>query len=135
LGLNIVLSRKGVIFDAQARQRQALMGSLDPKARGVWKELSSLRTQLAKLLTNKPAKMSAKEYQEKTVSLQWKIEKLESSLAAISPLVAEEMEQRQATVEKVAPFLTKGSVLVEFVRIGLFDWEKCKWSGKKDTSV
>ncbi|MFC1580144.1 tetratricopeptide repeat protein [Thermodesulfobacteriota bacterium] len=131
LGLNIVLSRKGVMFDAQARQRQALMGSLDPKAKGAWKELSSLRTQLAKLLMVKPNGMPAKEYQEKIVSLQWKIEKLESSLAALSPLVAEEVAQRQATVEKVASILPKGSVLVEFVRIGLFDWVKCKWSGKK----
>ncbi|MBW1789099.1 MAG: CHAT domain-containing protein, partial [Deltaproteobacteria bacterium] len=131
LGLNIVLSRKGVVFDAQARQRQALMSSVDPKAKEAWKELSSLRAQLAKLLMVKPDEMSAKEYQLKTVSLQWKIEKLESSLAALSPLVAEEMEQRQATAEKVASILPKGSVLAEFVKIGLFDWDKCKWSGKK----
>jgi tetratricopeptide (TPR) repeat protein len=131
LGLNIVLSRKGVIFDAQARQRQAIMSSTDPKAKETWKELSSLRSKLAKLLMDKPGELSAKEYQTKTVSFRWKIEKLESSLAAISPLAAEEMEQRQATVETVAPILPKGSVLVEFVRIGLFDWDHCKWSGRK----
>ncbi|MFC1489385.1 tetratricopeptide repeat protein [Thermodesulfobacteriota bacterium] len=131
LGLDIVLSRKGMVFDAQARQRQALMSSVDPKAKEAWKELSSLRTKLAKLFMVKPNKISAEEYHSKIVSLQWKIEKLESSLAAMNPLMAEEMEQRQATVEKVASILPKGSVLAEFVRIGLFDWDKCKWSGKK----
>ncbi|MFC1813781.1 tetratricopeptide repeat protein [Thermodesulfobacteriota bacterium] len=131
LGLNIVLSRKGVVFDAQAKQREALMGSADPKAKEAWKELSFLRSKLAKLLMAKPEEMSAEDYRSKTVSLQWQIEKLESGLAAISPLVAEEREQRQATVDKIAPILPEGSVLAEFVRIGVFDWDKCKWSGKK----
>jgi CHAT domain-containing protein/Tfp pilus assembly protein PilF len=127
MGLNIILSRKGVVFDAQTRQREAMANSLDPEARELWEKLSSNRAYLAKLLQGKPEKMPSEDYRSGIESLQSEIEDLESQLASMSGLVAEELEQRKATTEKVAGRLPKDAVLAEFVRIRDYDWSKGEW--------
>ena len=130
-GLELVLRRKGVVFDAQSRAREALQGRLSEAARKDWDQLSSLRSELARLLLNKlnkPATMTTDAYKDKLASLQRQIEETEKRLAGESALVAKELKQRTITVEAVAKDLPKNAALVEFVKIRDFDFPRGKWA-------
>ena len=116
-GLELVLRRKGVVFDAQSRAREALKGRLSETARKDFDRLSALRSELARLLLNKPEKMSADIYKEKLNTLQQEIEATERRLAGQSALVAKELQQRTVTVERVSKQLPKNAALAEFVKI------------------
>ena len=123
-GLELVLRRKGVVFDAQSRAREALQGRLSKEAKKEWDRLSALRSELAKLLLHKPDKMNAEEYKSKLASLQQQIEEIEKRLAGESALVAKELKQRTITVEAAMKTLSKDAALVEFVKISDSDFAK-----------
>ena len=125
-GLDLILSRKGIVFDAQSRQREAIATALDPKTKELWERLSSKHAALAKLLQTGPGKTSSEIYLARISSFQAEIQGLESELSSKSALVASELEQRRATAEKVARRLPKGSVLAEFVKIKDYDWDEGK---------
>lgn len=126
-GLAIVLQRKGIVFDAESRKRESLHNHLSGTAREQWSILSSLRSDLARLLLHKPEKMLAQVYTEKLASLQQQIEKAEKHLAKDSTLVATEFGQRAVTVEAVAGHLPPHTALVEFVKIQDFDFSGGRW--------
>jgi len=125
-GLMVVLRRKGIVFDAQSRAREALQGRLSEADRKDWERLSSLRGELARLSLSKPEKMSPEEYQKTLTVLEQQIEVVEKRLADASALVAKELKQRTVTVEAAAKALPKGSALVEFVRIRDYDFVQQK---------
>jgi CHAT domain-containing protein/tetratricopeptide (TPR) repeat protein len=120
----LVLRRKGVVFDAQSRAREALQGHLSEAARRAWDQLSSLRSELARLLLNKPEKMTRDAYTDKLASLQQRVEEAEKRLAGESALAAKELRSRTITVEIAAKALPKDSALVEFVKIPDYDFAK-----------
>lgn len=126
--LDLVLSRKGIVFDAQARQQDAIARNLDPETKKLWDDLSNQRAMLAKLMQNKPAQMSGEDYQKRIVEFQGYIAKQEGQLAARSTLVAEEYKQRKITSKEVAQTLGQDAVLVEYAKIRDFDWDLGKWS-------
>jgi len=126
--LNLVLSRKGIVFDAQARQQDAIARSLDPETRKLWDALSNQRSELAKLMQNKPEKMSGEDYQKRIADYQSEIGKLEARIASKSVLVAQELKQRTVTSQEVAQTLGKDGVLAEFVKIQDYDWDHGKWA-------
>jgi len=130
-GFYFILSRKGIVFDAQARQREAIASTLDPRGLELWSQLNSNRASLAKLHQNKPDKLSYDIYKEKIVILQGKIEMIESQLATMSSLVTEHLNQRKVTVGRVAKHLNKDMVLVEFVLIRDRDWKKGEWNNTR----
>ncbi|MFC1576625.1 tetratricopeptide repeat protein [Candidatus Omnitrophota bacterium] len=123
IGLDLVLSRKGVVFDAQARQHEAIARAIDPEAKRLWDKLTEYRAALAKLLQSKPEELSVETYRVKIDFLQKEIEELESELSSMSALVREEVKQRKVTAKNVAKRLPKGSVLAEFVKIDDYDWK------------
>jgi CHAT domain-containing protein/tetratricopeptide (TPR) repeat protein len=125
-GLELVLHRKGVVFDAQSRTREALQGRMSKTARKEWDRLSGLRSDLARLLLNKPEKLSLEDYRTTLASLQQQIEETEKHLAAESILVAKELQQRTISIERATKNLPKDSALVEFVKIRDFDFTKRK---------
>lgn len=125
--LALVIARKGVVFDAQARQQEAIAQSLDGDTAKLWVELNQQRGILAHLLQNKPAKMPSKTYKRKIKALYNSVETLETQLAGKSALVAEQLRQRNVTSTQLAKALPRGAVLAEFVRIRDRDWKKDKW--------
>ena len=125
-GLELVLRRKGVVFDAQSRARDALQGRLSEPARKEWGRLSALRSDLARLSLNKPEKMSPEAYKENLTSLHHEIESVERRLAGESVLVAKELRQRTLTVERVSKQLPKNAAFAEFVKIRDYDFAKEK---------
>jgi CHAT domain-containing protein/Tfp pilus assembly protein PilF len=126
--LDLVLSRKGIVFDAQARQQDAIARSLDPETKKLWDALSNQRSELAKLMQNKPEKMSGEDYQKRIASYQSEIGKLEGQLASKSALIAQDLKQRKITTKEVAQTLGKDGALVEYTKIQDYDWEHGKWS-------
>lgn len=127
-GLDLVLARKGIVFDAQARQNEALAASLDPTARKLWDELARQRALQSRLLQSKPEKLTQEEYRQQIKVQDDKVGLLERQLADKSTLVAEQLKQRNVTSEALAKRLPKGSVLAEFVKIKDYDWDKGRWS-------
>jgi CHAT domain-containing protein len=123
-GFETVLRRKGVVFDAEARTREAVQGRLPKAARQEWGRLSELRSELAQMLLNTPRNLSAEQYRDKLALLQREIEQAEHHLAKESGLVAKELQQRTITLDKVAKQLPKDSALVEFAKIRDFDFVK-----------
>ena len=127
-GLEVVLQRKGVVFDAQSRTRESVRGRLSEPAHKEWERLSDLRSQLARLLLHKPEKMRADEYKTTLALLQQQIEESERRLASESALVAKELKQRNISLEAAAKSLSKNAALVEFVKIQDHDSAKGKWT-------
>lgn len=127
-GLAFVLRRKGIVFDAQSRAREALQGRMSAATRKEWDQLSALRGDLARLVLNKPEKMSLEVYRARLASLQQQIETVEQRLAGESALVAKELKQRNISVEAAARALPEHSALVEFVKIQDYDFAKREWS-------
>ena len=126
-GLELVLRRKGIVFDAQSRTRETLKGRLSETARKDFDQLSALRSELARFLLSKPAKMNPDIYKEKINSLQKEIEAIAQRLAGESALVAKELQQRTITIELVSKQLPKNAALAEFVKIFDFDFTKGRW--------
>ncbi len=128
-GLELVLRRKGIVFDAESRAREALQSRLSEAARTEWDQLSAFRSELSQVLLNKPKTMTPAQYQEKLASLQLQIEQSEQRLAKESGLVAKGLQQRKATVAAISKTLPKNGALVEFVKIDDFDFAKGKRAG------
>ncbi len=128
VALNLVLSRKGIVFDAQARQQDAIARSLDPETKKLWDALSNQRAELAKLMQSKPEKMAAEDYQKRIADYQSAIAQREGPLAAKSSLVAQDLQQRKVTHKEVARILGKEGVLVEHAKIHDYDWDHGQWA-------
>ena len=123
-GLELVLRRKGVVFDAESRARETIKGHLSKTAKKDFDQLTALRSELAHFLWKKRETMSADLYSDKLNSLQQEIEAIERRLASESALVAKELKQRTITVEQVAKQLPKNAALAEFVKIRDCDFAK-----------
>jgi CHAT domain-containing protein/Tfp pilus assembly protein PilF len=130
-GLNLVLARKGVVFDAQARQNEALAGSLDTEDRVLWDELSRLRARQAQLTATKPDPANAGTYRQRIEEIDARVGELERRLADRSALVAQQLRQRDLTHAAIAGHLPANAVLAEFIKINDYDWFKGKWSGSQ----
>jgi CHAT domain-containing protein/Tfp pilus assembly protein PilF len=126
-GLELVLRRKGIVFDALSRAREALPSRLSEAARKEWEQLSAFRGELSQLLLNKPKAMTLEQYQANLVSLQQRIEQSEQRLAKGSALVAKELQQRKFTVAAISKTLPKDAALVDFVKILDYDFVQGQW--------
>ena len=126
-GLELVLRRKGVVFDVQSRVREALKGRLSETARKDFDQLSALRSELAHFSRKTPDTMGADLYNDKMNALQQEIEATERRLANESALVEKELQQRTITIEQVAKQLPKHGALAEFVKIRDRDFAKMEW--------
>jgi CHAT domain-containing protein len=122
LGLDLVLARKGIVFDAQARQNDTLAGNLDPEARALWDDLARHRAARARLT---PSHGDSQE--DRRQQFDDAIASLEQRLAGKSALAAAQIRQRRTTSAEVAERLPAGSILVEIVKIDDYDWATDKW--------
>lgn len=131
MGLDLILARKGIVFDAQARQNEALAGSLDAEGRIMWDELGRLRTQQSQLLQSKPVATRAEAYLQQQRQIEAQITKIELALSSRSALMADQLKQRNPTSAAVAANLPPGGVLAEFIKIDDYDWTRNRWTGSK----
>lgn len=130
-GLDLVLARKGVVFDAQSRQNEALSGSLDPEDRALWDELSQQRARQAQRAGTRPEPASAETFRRQLAEIDDRVAALERRLADKSTLVAQQLRQRDLTYATIAGHLPANAVLAEFIKINDYDWRHDKWAGSE----
>lgn len=123
-GLEIVLRRKGVVFDAHSRIREKLQGRLPEVARKEWERLAASRSELARLLLHRAEPLSPEMYRPKVDLLHRQIEEIERRLVVNSAVVAVELRQRELTVGEVSKNLPPNSALLEFVKFRDYDFAK-----------
>jgi len=128
-GLDLVLSRKSIVFDAQARQQEAIVSSLDPETRKLWELQIEKRAYLATLIQSKMKGANTETNKARIRVLQVEITKLESALASKSALIDQQVQLHNVRVEQLSGKLAKNSVLAEFVKINDYDWGKGEWVG------
>jgi CHAT domain-containing protein/tetratricopeptide (TPR) repeat protein len=121
--LNVWLKRKGVILEAQKRFQEALIYSDDSRAVKTFQDLSRTRAQLSKLTFSGPGKEGMDAYKNKIARLEKQKETLEARLTKLSRAFATRQKIVKADSKKVAGALPGKTVLVEFARIGRFNFK------------
>jgi len=126
-GLDAVLSRKAIVFDAQSRQGEAIAKSLNPTLKQWWGELAMTRGIYAKFIQAKPNGIKPSDYQAKLKRLQTKITSLENKLASKNALISQNLKQRHVSYKQVAQTLGSDATLIEYVKVQDYDWKQVKW--------
>ncbi|MDO8546834.1 MAG: tetratricopeptide repeat protein [Nitrospirales bacterium] len=126
-GLELVLRRKGAAIDAEFLAGNEMRDRLPAQARREWQELHAARGELARLVRQKPARMSADTYREALAALNQRIDTVEQRLAGESALAARALQRKTVTAAGAAKALPENSALVEFVKIREFDFGAGKW--------
>ena len=116
------LKRKGAALEAQRQFQQALVLSGDPKGKAVFERLSQLCAEVTKLTFTGPGQGDVEKYQARLSKLKNDQAILEAELAKLSRNYARERNRTKADVKTVAAALPKGSALVDFAKINIFDF-------------
>jgi len=128
--LDVWLKRKGVILEAQKRFQETLTYSDDPEAVKTFQELAKVRGRLSKLTFSGPGKGGPAVYKKKIKELEKQKDILEAKLSKLSEAFALQKRVSKADSEKIAKALPDDTVLLEFARIGMFNF-KAKGKEKK----
>jgi CHAT domain-containing protein/tetratricopeptide (TPR) repeat protein len=126
--LEVWLSRKGVLLEAQKRIQDVLVDRDNPQAREVFANLTQVRQELARLVLGGPGKEGFKAYQERVAELTGKKETLEGQLSRLSQSFAQRRKTTGATTADVAAVLPSATVLIEFARIRDVNFKEIKWA-------
>ncbi|GAG04250.1 unnamed protein product, partial [marine sediment metagenome] len=127
--LDVWLKRKGVILEAQRRFQETLVYSDNPQAVKTFQELAKVRARLSELAFAGPGKEGPEAYKKKIADSEAQKEKLESKLSQLSQAFALNQKIAKADCEKVARALPRNTVLIEFARVGMFNF---KAKGKEE---
>ncbi len=129
--LTVWLQRKGVVLEAQKRFQDALAISDDPKVMEKAQELARIRGQLSKLTFSGPGKEGAEAYRKKIKELEEQKERLEAELSRMSDAFAKTKKVGKADTKQVASPLPRGSALLDFVKLPIFNFaakgREAKW--------
>jgi len=119
---DIWLRRKGMVLEVQKKFQESLVCSDDPSIKGMFNDLTRIRSRLARLVFAGPGRMSIDAYKKQIAELEGKKQDLEAQLTKLSRAFARNEKVSRADTEKVAGALPHKSVLVEFARIDLYDF-------------
>jgi CHAT domain-containing protein/tetratricopeptide (TPR) repeat protein len=126
-GLELVLRRKGIVLDAQARTQETLAQHMSGAALQAWQRLKRHNSELSQLLLKSPGEQSSTD-RAAIEALQVTIAREQEIVSEQSGLAAQELRQRQVTTQMIAGRLPPGSALVEFVRIRDWDDAQASWA-------
>jgi CHAT domain-containing protein/Tfp pilus assembly protein PilF len=121
-GWSLVLRRKAIEADAQAMQRNAVLGGKYPEVAPKLRELTIVRAQIARKTLDGPGNEDLQTRQKVIAELDRKKELLEAEIARHVPEMNFEHKLRSICPQTVAMTIPPGAVLVEFVRIQVFDF-------------
>lgn len=126
-GLDLVLRRKALVFEALAAQRDMVLRQRHPELKAQLDRLADLKQAigektLARLDHKEPATEQA--YAPEISQLQNALDQLEAELGEAIPELNRALEHnlRHANRESIAAALPEGSALIEFVRFDGFDF-------------
>ena len=121
--LNVWLKRKGVILEAQKSFQEALIYSDNPRAVRAFQNLARVRAGLSKLAFSGPGKEGPGAYRKKISGFKREKERLEAELSRLSRAFALKKKIEKADCKKVAKSLPVNTVLLEFAKIGMFNFK------------
>jgi CHAT domain-containing protein/Tfp pilus assembly protein PilF len=121
LAITTVLQRKGRVLDALSENLSALRRRFGAQDRVLLDDLTEISARLARLVLNKPQKMSAEEHQSRIKTLEGEREKLEAEIGRRSAGFYE--GSRPVTLAAVRAALPEGAALAEFAVYRPFDWK------------
>lgn len=130
-GLDLVLRRKAIGAEVLAAQRDAILSGRYPALEPKLHELTILRRQIAQKTLAGPDQESPDIQKKLLVKLNAKKEKLEAELAHQIPEMNLEQKLRSADRKTVAKALPKDAVLIEFVRLHIFDFKAVPAQGEQ----
>jgi tetratricopeptide (TPR) repeat protein len=113
--MDAVLCWKGVVLDALARERRALLIATDPAVAQAAKRLQITASRLASLMWAGPGELTIEEYRSQLAALEAEKEQLEEELAGRSDIYAAARHSREVDAERVAKATPPGSALVEYI--------------------
>jgi CHAT domain-containing protein len=117
------LRRKGVVLEAQRRMQQALVEAGDAEANKVFEELAQIRSRLSQLTFAGPGREGVEAYRRNLKELNDRREELDAKLSRLSQPYAQARKAGKVTVEELAQALPPGTVLADFARIEIFNFE------------
>jgi CHAT domain-containing protein/tetratricopeptide (TPR) repeat protein len=120
-GLDLVLRRKALSAEALMAQRDAVVSRGDSALRAKLQELAGVRRQLAATLLAGPGAGDLAAHQEQLSAWNAQREILENELALQIPEIKLDQQLQAVNRQAIAAALPAGSVLIEFVRIPIFD--------------
>ncbi len=125
--LDIWLTRKGILLEAQKRIQDVLAGEDNAKAQEIFADLTSVRQELARHILRGPGEEGSVDYQKRIADLTSKKEVLEGQLSRLSQAFVQQRKTRIATTSAVASALPQGAVLIEMARIRGYDFKADRW--------
>ena len=120
--LDIVLRRKGIGFESLSVQRDAILRRRNPSLRDRLRELSNLRTQIARAWFRGPGPEGLDTHRSQLADWEARKEALEAELAEQIPEIRLDCRVRQVNRHDIASALPDSSVLVEFLNYRVFDF-------------
>jgi CHAT domain-containing protein/tetratricopeptide (TPR) repeat protein len=121
--LDLVLRRKGVLAEALAAQRDAVLGDKYPGLKARLNEWVALRRLIARRRLAGPGPEGLAAHRRQLDEAEAARERLEAELARQVPEMNLEQKLRSADHRAVALSLPAGVALVEFVRFDVFDFK------------
>jgi len=111
------LSRKGIALEFQKRFQEVLVLADEPEMLVTFQELSSVRTQLSRLVYGGFGKLRSKDVKKRIRALEEEKMRLEAKLSRGSRAFAVHRLVARANAEMAAKALPRRSVLVEFAKL------------------
>ena len=130
--LELILRRKGIGAEAQAAQRDAVLGGRYPDLQLRLRQWSALRLQIARQTLAGPGPEGPDAHRRHLADWHAQREQLEAALARQVPEMSLERSLRQADRRAVALALPEGATLVEFVRFDVFDFQAVPARGERN---
>jgi len=132
-GLNAVLRRKGLVLEVQRQFQEALLLG-DETALKTFRRLSEVRAMLSKMTLAGPEGENLQTYRVMIDSLRAQKEQLEMQLSTLSKPYTMSLRKAEANGHRVSAALPKGSELLEFANVRMFDFSaeaKIRWVGSR----
>jgi CHAT domain-containing protein len=124
------LRRKGVILEAQKRFQEALIHQDNSEAINTFQNLSAVRNQLSTLVFAGAGIEGIEAHQEKISALRARKGDLEARLSKLCKPFSLSQKTEKADCDKISAALPANSVLIEFSKAGLFDFNSKKTQEK-----
>jgi tetratricopeptide (TPR) repeat protein/CHAT domain-containing protein len=129
-GLDIVLKRKAIAAEALAAQRDGILGGRYPDLEPTLRKLRTLNAQIAQKIMAGPGPEGPDVHRQSLEKWKAEKERTEVFLAGRIPEINLERRLAEANREKVVQALPEGTVLVEFIRLNLFDFKAIPAQGQ-----
>jgi CHAT domain-containing protein len=120
---NTWISRKGLTLEAQSRFQEALFYSDDPETVKVVQQLARVRAQLSKRILAGTGKSGDTAKDQQIVELEQEKQRLETKLIRLSQTYKLKKRIDAADSRKIAERLPEGTVLLDFARVNMFNYE------------